>query len=349
MTMGRGADAEGAAGGPTRHVPVLLDEVLAALLPNSGGLYLDGTFGAGGYARAILDRASTRLLATDRDPEAIQAGGGLVERYGERLTLTPARFSELGATTSGLGFHEGSFQGVVFDLGVSSMQLDEADRGFSFRRDGPLDMRMSRGGRSAADLVNEESEERLADIFFHFGEERAARRIARAIALRRARQPFASTLDLAEVVARAAPARPGELHPATRSFQALRIAVNEELREILAALSVAERLLAPEGRLVVVSFHSLEDRIVKQFFAGRAGRGRARSRLLPGEAPAPEPSFRLVGPQPVTPSMEEIARNPRARSAKLRAAMRTSAPARGLDPNLEKLANLPVLQQRRRQ
>ena len=328
MKAGRGAHDSGAAGGPAQHVPVLLEEVLQILLPRPGGLYLDGTFGAGGYTRALLAIPGARVLASDRDPEAIAAGAELANRHAGRLALVRARFSDIGEQAERLGFAPGAFAGIVFDLGVSSMQLDQASRGFSFRQDGPLDMRMSKEGPSAADLVNEQSEERLARIIFEFGEDRFSRRIARAIVAERAIAPITSTRRLAEVVARAAPAKPTEIHPATRTFQALRIAVNDELGEIHAALASAERLLAPAGRLVVVSFHSLEDRIVKQFFAARSGRGRAPSRLLPGERPPLEPTFRLVGPQPVTASPAETARNPRARSAKLRAGERTGAAPR---------------------
>jgi 16S rRNA (cytosine1402-N4)-methyltransferase len=220
------------------------------------------------------------------------------------------------------------FDGIALDIGVSSMQFDEAGRGFSFRFDGPLDMRMSLQGRSAADLVNELEEGDLADLIYLYGEERASRRIARAICAERKAAPIATTLRLAEIVARAAPGRPQDIHPATRTFQALRIAVNEELDELTQALEAAERLLGPGGRLAVVTFHSLEDRIVKKFFADRSGRGRAASRLLPGEIAPPEPTFVLRAPQPVAASEAEARRNPRARSAKLRWAERLASPAR---------------------
>ncbi len=221
--------------------------------------------------------------------------------------------------------------GVVLDIGVSSMQFDEAERGFSFRFDGPLDMRMSREGRSAADIVNGASEEDLADILYHYGEERASRRIARAIALDRKTNPFTSTRALAEMIARIMPGKPGDIHPATRSFQALRIAVNDELGELHDALEAAERHLAPGGTLAVVTFHSLEDRIVKRFFQGRSGRADAGSRHLPGEINRPAPTFASAGKQPVLPRADEIAANPRARSAKLRFGRRTEAPARAPD------------------
>lgn len=336
MKAGRGAHDRGAAGGPAQHIPVLLEEVIHALQPLQDGLYLDGTFGAGGYTRALLSTEGARVVATDRDPEAIAAGADLAVGHPGRLILVRARFSEIVREAQRLGFQEGAFEGIVFDLGVSSMQLDQASRGFSFRQDGPLDMRMSQEGRSAADIVNEESEEALADLIFQFGEERASRRIARAIVAARAIAPFATTRRLAETIARAAPAKPTQIHPATRTFQALRIAVNDELGEIQAALVSAERLLKPGGRLCVVSFHSLEDRIVKQFFASRAGLGRARSRLLPGEQAPPEPTFGLAGRQPVVAGAAEVDRNPRARSAKLRVGERTAAPPRGLDAETER-------------
>ena len=327
MKPGRGAPHEGAAGGPARHVPVLLEEVLDGLDVRADGLYLDATFGAGGYARALLDRGA-RVLASDRDPDAIAAGAELAYAHPGRLTLVHARFSEIEERAEGMGLGRGAYDGVVLDLGVSSMQLDEGARGFSFRLEGPLDMRMSRQGPSAADLVNEASEQELADILFRFGEERASRRIARAIVAERARSPILTTGRLAETVARANPARHMEIHPATRTFQGLRIAVNEELAEIEAALASAERLLKPGGRLCVVAFHSLEDRIAKQFLASRSGRGGARSRLLPGESAPPEPTFRLLARQPIGADEEEVRRNPRARSARLRTGERTQAPAR---------------------
>ncbi len=307
------------------HIPVLAAEAIAALAVAPGGLYLDGTFGAGGYTRLIL-AAGGRVLALDRDPGAIRDGAALVEASGGRLTLAQSRFSlmENAAREKGLG----PFDGIVLDIGVSSMQLDEPERGFSFRFDGPLDMRMEKAGVSAADLVNELEEGALADLIYQFGEERASRRIARAIVAERAKAPILTTAELARIVARANPGRPIDIHPATRTFQALRIAVNEELDELARALQAAERLLRAGGRLAVVTFHSLEDRIVKQFFAARAGRGRAPSRLLPGEIAPPPPTFRLLAPQPVAPGAAECARNPRARSAKLRWAERNDAPAR---------------------
>jgi 16S rRNA (cytosine1402-N4)-methyltransferase len=306
------------------HVPVMAAEAVAALAVAPAGLYLDGTFGAGGYTRAILE-AGGRILALDRDPTAIAAGESLVAASGGRLILAQTRFSrmEQAAREKNLG----PFDGIVLDIGVSSMQLDQAERGFSFRFDGPLDMRMERQGRSAADLVNELEQDDLANVLYLYGEERASRRIARAIVIERAKAPITTTRVLAEIIARANPGKPNEIHPATRSFQALRIAVNEELDELTLALAAAERLLRPGGRLAVVAFHSLEDRIVKQFFASRSGRGRAASRLLPGEIAPPSPTFRILSGQPVAASARECIDNPRARSAKLRWAERTEAPS----------------------
>lgn len=339
MTAGRGEGDLLAAGGPARHLPVLRDEVLAALSPKSGETFLDGTFGAGGYSRAILAIPGTKVLAIDRDESAVAAGFGLVEAAQGRLTLVEGRFSDLEAIAEAQGI--AAFDGITFDIGVSSMQLDEAERGFSFRLDGPLDMRMGGTGPSAADLVNTMEEGQLADLLYHYGEERLSRRIAKAIVAARAETPFTRTVPLAELIARVAPAKPGAIHPATRSFQALRIAVNDELGELVRALAAAERRLKTGGRLAVVSFHSLEDRIVKQFLARRSGHGTARSRLLPGEAPPPLPSFDVPGKQPVIPSEAEMAGNPRARSAKLRVAVRTDAPPQPLEAALLQLAQLP--------
>ncbi len=339
MNAGRGDEDHLAAGGPARHIPVLRDEVLAIVAPHEGGLYLDATFGAGGYSRALLAPPGARVLALDRDPAAIAAGASLAAEAQGRLFLVEARFSQLAEVARRLDL--GPFDAVILDIGVSSMQIDDASRGFSFRSDGPLDMRMQQAGQSAADIVNSADEATLADILFYFGEERASRRIARAIVLDRAKTPFVSTAALAGMIARVAPGKPGEMHPATRSFQALRIAVNDELGELALALAAAESILKPGGRLIIVTFHSLEDRIVKQFFAERSGRGEAPSRRLPGEpAPAP-PTFRVAGKQPVTPSAAEVAANPRARSAKLRHGERTAAPARPASADLMALATLP--------
>ena len=344
MTGGDG-QGTGVAGGPARHVPVLREEVLAALAiagdsaANSAGLYLDGTFGAGGYTAAILATPGTRVLALDRDPTAIAGGAKLVDNFGDRLRLVEGRFADL--ATIAVAEKLGPFAGVALDIGVSSMQLDEAARGFSFRHDGPLDMRMGGAGRSAADIVAEASEETLADIFYHYGEERLSRRIARAIVADRAATPFLTTRPLAELVGRLVPHKPTDIHPATRTFQALRIAVNDELGELVAGLAAAERVLAPGGRLVVVTFHSLEDRIVKQFFAKRSGRGQAKGRRLPHEpAPVP-PSFTCPRGQPILPSPAEAATNPRARSAKLRVGIRTEHPSIDIDTDILGLAELP--------
>ncbi len=329
-----------------RHIPVLLAEVLEALQPREGALVVDCTFGAGGYARALLDRGAN-VVALDRDPSAVRAGAELVAASGGRLRLTEARFGDLDAVMRDLGI--GEIDGVVLDIGVSSMQFDEAERGFSLRYDAPLDMRMGREGRAAADILRDEDEATIADILFHFGEERAARRIARAVVADRKTAPFVSTLQLAQMVARVAPARRGELtHPATRTFQALRIAVNDELGELLRGLTAAERLLGPGGRLAVVTFHSLEDRIVKQFLGSRSGRGRAASRLLPGEPAEAEPTFDVPRGQPIEPGEAEAAANPRSRSAKLRFAVRLGAPARVADEAILSLTRLPARRGRQR-
>jgi 16S rRNA (cytosine1402-N4)-methyltransferase len=322
------------------HVPVLLREAMEALAPRAGGVYVDATFGAGGYARALLDRGA-KVIAVDRDPSAIRAGAALAASSGGRLRLVEARFGELDAVATRLGVE--AADGVVFDVGVSSMQLDEAMRGFSLRFDAPLDMRMEAHGRSAADILRDEDEATIADILFHFGEERASRRIARAIVADRTAKPFASTLELAGLVARIAPARRGEMtHPATRAFQALRIAVNDELGELVRGLCAAERLLTPGGRLAAVTFHSLEDRIVKQFLMSRSGRGGAASRRLPGEPAQAQPTFEVPRGQPIGPSEAEALANPRSRSAKLRYGLRADAPPQGTSEAIEALARLPA-------
>ncbi|HEY8380712.1 MAG TPA: 16S rRNA (cytosine(1402)-N(4))-methyltransferase RsmH [Microvirga sp.] len=340
---GRGDGNAGAAGGPSRHVPVLLAEVCEALDAKRGGVFVDGTFGAGGYTRAILDHhRSNQVIAIDRDPDAIAAGAALVAASRRRLALVPGRFGDLDALVA----ERAPVDGVVLDIGVSSMQLDEAERGFSFRNDGPLDMRMERDGRSAADIVNEAPEAELADIFYHYGEERRARAVARAIIETRRREPIVTTRQLADLVASLIRQEPGGMHPATRAFQALRIAVNDELGELVRALHAAESVLKPGGRLVVVTFHSLEDRIVKQFFATRTGRAASGSRHLPSTATA-EPSFEAVTRGPVGPSDAEVARNPRARSAKLRAGARTAAPPQEPLDALMMLAELPRTAEKR--
>lgn len=333
---GRGAQgglgtARGEAMRRNRHTPVLLAPVLEHLQPREAAVYVDATFGAGGYTRAILDAADCRVLAVDRDPTAVAGGADLASAYPGRLEIRQGRFSELEAIARDAGHDQ--VDGVAFDLGVSSMQLDQPERGFSFQTDGPLDMRMSSEGPSAADLVNTLDERELADILFHFGEERKSRAIARAIVRARAKEPLTRTLQLANVVSQVLGGRKTEgRHPATRTFQALRIAVNDELGEIIAGLAAAERLLAPGGRLVVVTFHSLEDRTVKRFLAERAGKTAGTSRHLPQVAQQRAESFRIVNQRPVTPDQNETAANPRARSAKLRAGERTEAPSWPLDP-----------------
>lgn len=307
------------------HLSVLLDEVLHALAPVQGALIVDATFGAGGYSRALLD-GGARVIGFDRDPGVMPHVEAVTAQAGERFRFIPRRFSELAEGLEDAGVS--GVDGVVLDIGVSSMQLDEAERGFSFMRDGPLDMRMSQSGPSAADLVNEADEVELARIFYVYGEERQSRRIARRIVERRTDQPFESTLDLAAVVERALGGRKGApTHPATRVFQALRIAVNEELSELEQGLDAAEAVLKPGGRLAVVTFHSLEDRIVKRFFTERGGLKPQGSRHAPPVAAGPEPTFRLLHKGAREPSEQEMAANPRARSARLRAGVRTEAPA----------------------
>lgn len=300
------------------HTSVLLGEVLDAMKPVAGETVVDGTFGAGGYTRAFL-AAGASVIAFDRDPTAARFAADLPA---DRFRLVQARFSEMADVVG-----EGAVDAVALDLGVSSMQLDEADRGFSFLRDGPLDMRMGDEGQTAADLVNTAEPAELARILYVYGEERQSRRIAAAIARRRAEQPFTRTLELADFIEKALGGRRGaKVHPATRSFQAIRIAVNEELSELEAGLVAAERSLKTGGRLCVVTFHSLEDRIVKTFLAVRAGRTPAGSRHAPPLAAGAPPSFQLLFNGAQGPSDAEVEANPRARSAKLRAAVRTAAP-----------------------
>jgi 16S rRNA (cytosine1402-N4)-methyltransferase len=295
------------------------------LAPRAGERFIDGTFGAGGYARAILDAADCEVLALDRDPAAIGAGRGLEAAYHRRLKLTETPFSLMEECAAAIGWDR--VDGVVLDLGVSSMQLDEAERGFSFMHDGPLDMRMSGRGVSAASVVNTFEENKIADILYQFGEERRSRAIAAAIVKDREVQPFERTGQLAALAARVLGYRPGDAkHPATRTFQALRLYVNDELGELERALGAAERILRPGGRLAVVSFHSLEDRIVKRFLTERSGRSPHVSRHLPAERKAPEPAFELRDRHGIGPAEEEIAQNPRARSARLRWALRRLAP-----------------------
>ena len=324
----------------TSHLPVMLGDVMSALKPVAGEVVIDATFGAGGYSEAFL-RQGSRVVAFDRDPGVAHRAAELTVQWPGSFELIAGRFGDMAEALAARGLGPGTLDGIVFDIGVSSMQLDQAARGFSFRHDGPLDMRMGQSGRSAADMIAEESADSLADIFYYYGEERQARRIARAIVHDRAAAPFTTTRQLAELISRLCPARPQDIHPATRTFQALRIAVNDELGELVRALEAAEVLLAPGGRLVVVSFHSLEDRIVKRFLGQRSGRGQAASRLLPGEPSRAAPSFDVPGRQPLLPSPDECSINPRARSARLRWGLRTiAAPHKG-DLELTALASLP--------
>jgi len=307
------------------HRPVLLAEVLSALAPRDGATYVDGTFGGGGYSTALLAAARCRVFGIDRDPDAVRRGQSIAAEHDGRLTLIEGRFGDMERLVA--PFAPGPIAGVALDLGVSSDQIDEPERGFSFRHDGPLDMRMGRDGRSAADLVSELDEEELAELIRELGEERFARRVARAIATARAEQAIGRTGELAEIVRAAIPRREPGLDSATRTFQALRIAVNDELGELDRGLEAAERLLMPGGRVAVVSFHSLEDGRVKNFLRRRSGAGPAGSRHAPPRASGGAPSFALLSRRPVRPGDAETAANPRARSARLRAAERTEAPA----------------------
>ncbi|MGR3323380.1 MAG: 16S rRNA (cytosine(1402)-N(4))-methyltransferase RsmH [Pseudooceanicola sp.] len=306
------------------HVPVLLNPLLAAVAPVTG-LWLDGTFGAGGYARGLLAAGADRVIGVDRDPMVFEMAQGWAAEYGDRLTLVEGVFSRLDE------YSDVPLDGVVLDLGVSSMQLDLAERGFSFAKDGPLDMRMSSRGPSAAELVNTADEGELADILFLFGEERASRRIARAIVRARAEQPFETTLQLAEVIESCLPRKkPGQSHPATRSFQAIRIAVNDEYSELASGLEAAERALKPGGKLAVVTFHSVEDRMVKRFLQLRSGGAGRANRYAPAtEEDAPR--FTVTNRKAIGPDRDELEDNPRARSARLRVAVRTDAPAGPVD------------------
>jgi 16S rRNA (cytosine1402-N4)-methyltransferase len=321
--MTAGSDSERAvAGGLARHIPVLVRPAVEFLAARAGGVYVDATFGAGGYSRALLAAADVRVIGIDRDPSAIALGADLVQAAGGRLTLVEGRFSELEAIARGFGFD--AVDGVVLDVGVSSMQLDEAERGFSFRHDGPLDMRMGREGPTAAEVVAAASERDLAAIIAALGEERRARAVARAIVAARRNAPIRTTRALADIVAGVVHARADAIHPATRTFQALRIFVNDELSELLAGLAAAERLLKSGGRLVIVTFHSLEDGVAKAFLAERS-RPRSPSRHRPDVA-QPGATFHMLTRRPIVPDEAEIRANPRARSAKLRAAERTAAP-----------------------
>lgn len=319
----------GAAVNNAPHIPVMLDEILAALAPVDGEIHVDGTFGAGGYSTAILAVADVRLYVIDRDQTALARGEGLAQKYGARFTRMHGCFGDVESLLAAHGV--GEIDGIVVDLGVSSMQLDQSERGFSFRHDAPLDMRMDQSsGVTAADIVRDTAQDDLADIIYQYGEERLSRRIAKAIIEARAIAPIETTGQLAEIVRRVVPRSPKDtIDPATRTFQALRIAVNDELGEVERLLVAAERLLRAGGRLVVVSFHSLEDGIAKQFLTDRSGRMARGSRFLPESVTdRSDPTFTLPQKKAVFPTDAEAARNPRSRSARMRVGIRTAAPAR---------------------
>ena len=311
------------------HIPVLIRPLIRAVSPVSG-VWLDGTFGAGGYTRELLKAGADKVIGVDRDPLAFEMAAPWVGEYGDRIEMVQGTFSKLDQYASGL-------DGIVLDLGVSSMQLDQAERGFSFMKDGPLDMRMSQSGTSAADLCNEMDEADLANIIYLYGEERASRRIAKAIV---AARPLTTTLQLAKVVESCLPRqKPGQSHPATRTFQALRIAVNDEYGELAEGLMAAERALRPGGLLAVVTFHSVEDRMTKRFFQARSGRTANANRYAP-ETQREKPAFDMVEKKAIGPDAEELEDNPRSRSAKLRVARRTDAPSGDVD---RKSLGMPML------
>ncbi len=324
------------AGTTAPHIPVLLAPILKAADPISGR-WLDGTFGAGGYTRALLDAGADSVIAVDRDPMAFDLAAEWAGDYGNRLIQQRGVFSDMAEFAQGL-------DGVVLDLGVSSMQLDIAERGFSFMRDGPLDMRMGQDGQSAADIVNEYEAEEIAEILYNYGEERASRRIARAILELRETGPITTTLQLADLIEKCLPRKkPGQSHPATRSFQALRIAVNNEYGELYQGLMAAEQALAPGGLLAIVTFHSVEDRMAKRFLQSRAGTTGNANRFAP-QLEVEKPAFELLGRKAITASDDELAANTRARSAKLRLARRTDAPAGQIDA---KSLGMPMLRRDR--
>ena len=305
------------------HIPVLIEQLIAAVAPVRG-TWLDGTLGAGGYARALLEAGAETVIGVDRDPLAHDLARGWGAKYGARLALARDVFSNMDA-------HASDLDGVVLDLGVSSMQLDQPMRGFSFMKDGPLDMRMSQDGPTAAELIATMEEGQLADILFLYGEERASRRIARAIVNARSEAPIVTTAQLSEIIEKCLPrAKPGQAHPATRSFQAIRIAVNDEYGELAEGLAAAERTLKPGGHLAVVSFHSIEDRMVKRFIQSRSGGMGQGSRHAPAQAQS-APQFAQTTRKAISADKTELARNPRARSARLRVAIRTDAPPAPLD------------------
>lgn len=340
MNAGRSRPETGAAGGPARHLPVMLREVVSSLKPKDGGKYIDATFGAGGHTRALLEAANCKVLGFDRDPRTVKDSFGAVSEFGGRLTVVEAQFSEMLEIAPRHGFDQ--VDGVLFDFGVSSMQLDEAERGFSFRFDGPLDMRMSASGVSAADVVNTYDERDLFRIISILGEEKKAKFAVQAIAAARKEKAIATTGELAKILREAIHSKPGDIDAATRTFQALRIYVNDELSEIAKGLLAAEQLLKAGGVLAAISFHSLEDRLVKTFIAARS-QAPATSRHAP-EAKAVPSSFRAVQRKALVAGDEELKTNPRARSAKLRVAERTEAPARHDDPLAVLLAKLPSLE-----
>jgi len=301
------------------HIPVLLKEVMEQISPKDGGIYVDGTFGAGGYSRAALQAADCKVYAIDRDPDAVANGQSLTEKFKGRLKLLHGTFGKMKELLNDEGVDH--VDGVMLDIGVSSMQIDQAERGFSFQKDGALDMRMSQNGLSAADVVNKYGEKEIADIIYLYGEERYSRRIAAAIVSRRREQPFLTTLELAGVIRSVVPHKKDDIDPATRTFQALRIYVNDELEQLRSGLSEAEALLNHGGRMAVVSFHSLEDRIVKNFIQEKSGKTARPSRYLP-DVPETAATLKSLTKKPITPSSQECLENPRARSARLRSAER---------------------------
>jgi len=301
------------------HIPVMLSEVLENLAPHKNGIYIDGTFGRGGYSKAILEAGADKVIAIDRDPTAIEHGKELSNKYNGRLELINGTFGSMHDLLS-----TQKVDGITFDLGVSSPQLDQAERGFSFQKDGPLDMRMGDEGKTAADLVNNKSEKELADILYNYGDERYSRRIAKRIVEVRKEKPITRTKELSDLIHQALPPSKDGIHPATRSFQALRIAVNDELGELKRGIEAAEILLKPNGRLVIVSFHSLEDRCVKRFLREKSNASSNVSRHIPFDnKDEKKPTFTLITKKPITPSNKEVKENPRSRSARLRAAIRT--------------------------
>ena len=304
------------------HLPVLLDQVIDVLTPRTGARFIDGTFGAGGYSRALLEAADCTVLGIDCDPAAIETGEKLAHEFGDRLIFVSGRYGDMDSILADIGLTE--IEGIALDLGVSSMQIDDSERGFSFREDGPLDMRMGQSGKTAADAVNNLTERDLADIIYRYGEERASRRVARAIVNLRTRTPIKRTQQLADIVRGVVKQSHDGIDPATRTFQALRIYVNDEIGELERGLSAAESLLVPGGRLVVLSFHSLEDRCVKQFFKIRSGFAPLPSRHYPlNEVVAGAPTFKIFNQSMLRPSSAEVSINPRARSARMRWGERT--------------------------